>query len=653
MSKIIENYEFNNLTKDICNKLVESTHNYKFELNCSDLFNKDSILPELLIDLKNYGLHNKSIKNLKITIKSKKENNKSVISDVVIDKYLSGSIYELCIDYRNKSIYNDKFVNGQDIIVSDLIIFMSCLTSSKTEIKLKNIYKLESIIDLIVLEIDVNYVKFYDFLENLLEYSKNDENNYKIGCIDMDFEHYNSQNLLRFHINNNFCAVSYNINEKKCIKDESNLEKIKINNTNTEKITKDILIDSIISTHNYKLELNCSEIFKLDFAEPLLVLNLKNYNLNNKSIKNCFIKIKSKIINGQVAILADTLDSLLHGLTFKIKVDDYIIFNSNFVNGQDIILSDFILLLNCLSNSNVNLIIKNIYKLVNFIDLIDFEVNVNYVKFNNELENKINTKNIDSIVQKYNYNDYYNIFFINTNLEMGGIVNLNGYTKEEFYQRYNPNKNNYNDKNKINLIEKSKGTPIKLYNLDGFKLNKYEDEFILNKDGDYIITKYDFVTWKNKIEVPLSKIIYHKIIEESNWINCYKIDIRGYYDCLTNLCFNIPEINFSSFNKDDICFEFIDYNFNIIDLDKMPLNITIKDSTININLLNNNLLFTYSGISFFNIKIKSNHIEQLIKSSILMEANFYGFKTSYISKYIDYQNKNIYYYIDPLSFAKL
>ena len=47
---------------------------------------------------------------------------------------------------------------------------------AKSLLKLKNIDKLVDIIDSIVLEIDVNYVKFHDFFENLLEYSKNDEN---------------------------------------------------------------------------------------------------------------------------------------------------------------------------------------------------------------------------------------------------------------------------------------------------------------------------------------------------------------------------------------------------------------------------------------------------------------------------------------------
>ena len=44
----------------------------------------------------------------------------------------------------------------------------------------KNIDKLVDIIDSIVLEIDVNYVKFHDFFENLLKQSKKYENKTRV-----------------------------------------------------------------------------------------------------------------------------------------------------------------------------------------------------------------------------------------------------------------------------------------------------------------------------------------------------------------------------------------------------------------------------------------------------------------------------------------
>ncbi len=893
MSKIIENYKFDNepisfteeksfnnneINKEMCHKLIESTHNYKFELNCSDLLDKNSILPMLVIDLKEYDLNNKSIKNCCLSIKSKIVNGKEVIPENIIKKYLCGSIYELNIGFKNDGIYNDNFVNGQDIIISDIIIIMSCLTSHKTEIKLKNINKLVDILDLLILQVDITYVNFYKFFENLLEYSKIQKSyidlehsdiktyieseyklrkkDFKIEMINMNFTHYNLYNLYSIFVYSKFGSVTYNINNKYQKKDTKNIQienldseiikldnyngiklnnyndiffsnnnldnikekydfitwnntfeipvsnlfyykliksnlnihcyKIKIsgeynsltnlsinipdinfkdknisfefvdyylkiinlkdfpinintdnssininliddnqlftqkavkylvikikNNENNEpiknsiklsgnfylwnkllinkcthnwsltnknyyyikpsqlnaeinknvnfdkipnfnKINLDILNKSIKLTHYYKFEINCSKILKLNFAEPMLVINLHDYGLSDKSINSCYINIKSKIIDGKLAIPDDMLKKLLYGFVYELNSNDDTIFTDNFTNGQNIFLSNIIFIMNCLKYNRIKFVLKNIYKIVDFINLIEIEVNINHVKFNEELETNLKTKNYKYIEQEYNYNNNYNVYRIFD--EMGCLGYSNGLTKEQYNARYNPNKIDYNNIDKIKEIEKSKGESIKLNNLDGFKLNKYNDEFILDGDCNYLNNKYDFITWKNQIDIPLEKIIYYRIIEEFNYVHCYKINISGYYDSIINVSFNIPEINFLSYNKEDICFEFVDYNNNIVNIEKLPISITINNSIININLLNNNLLLTFNGIRYFQIKIKNKNMEKQIKNSIKMEANFYMFKTSYIKKYIYCNDESIYYYVNPLCFTKL
>lgn len=140
----------------------------------------------LNIDLKKY-FQVKSIKSLKLKFVSKKFNDQDILSNQYIE-YIT-NIFNIMYIFKigGQQIWKDKFVQHDEIILSDLIIPLKSLTYHSVNILLCNIDNIIGLFDNLELIIECTYIDFYAEFEN------------KLGKIafELEIEHNQKHNILR------------------------------------------------------------------------------------------------------------------------------------------------------------------------------------------------------------------------------------------------------------------------------------------------------------------------------------------------------------------------------------------------------------------------------------------------------------------------
>ncbi len=180
--KIIDNKSYKSIvknkkiTKEILHKSIKKVMDYNISIDTRNIVSIGSInLQDINIDMSMYGLQDKAIQHMNITIKSKSTNN---IPDESILKKMENIDYKLVLSVGNNNdiynrnellVYRDKFINGQDVILSDIIILMKYIKECKMILKLTNINSILDNLDDLYIELNIKHVTFNKELENKLK----------------------------------------------------------------------------------------------------------------------------------------------------------------------------------------------------------------------------------------------------------------------------------------------------------------------------------------------------------------------------------------------------------------------------------------------------------------------------------------------------
>ncbi len=175
-----------------------------------------------------------------------------------------------------------------------------------------------------------------------------------------------------------------------------------------EDITKDMLNEAIESTfqYNFSVQLNKEFLNTIKSNKSIVGVDISTYGISGKSVKNCIVSIKSKMVDNKPLISQEVIDSILSDITYKIYIGYQEIYENKFVNNEDIIISDIIIIDKCLTYHKVILGLCNINKIIDYLDMLEIEFNITHVIFNLQMEAKLTTKNC--IVQEIEHNNLFN-----------------------------------------------------------------------------------------------------------------------------------------------------------------------------------------------------------------------------------------------------
>ncbi len=404
-------------------------------------------------------------------------------------------------------------------------------------------------------------------------------------------------------------------------------------------LTMELLNESIKSTSTEKIELNCSQLLKMNGIHPVITIDLKDYGLMNKTIKNCTINFKPKMMNGNPVISQDFFKSFFYGCTYSLMIGhNGNVYEDNFINGQDIVIPDFLILSKGLEYHPIKFKLERLDRMIDYINVLDVEINITSLTFYKEIESKLERLSIEIPIQHKNLHNIFRIM-----IGMGGLAFQEWQTKEKFdllKEHVSIVNNKLIDKTEemkeieMKEIEKMLETnsiKTEYKNLNGIKLNEYDENFIIN-NGVKILDKYDFINWTNSNVIPVNVIHYYKQIDKLNNIHCYKINVSGNYDSILELSIEIPNLEIFLL-KDFIQIDLMDLNYNIYNINLTNALINFTNSNIKITF-HNGQLSTYNCIGFLILKIKNKLVEKPIKEdNIKLLGTYYFWNKSIIKKY--------------------
>ncbi len=417
-------------------------------------------------------------------------------------------------------------------------------------------------------------------------------------------------------------------------------------------ITKEMLNESIKSTEEYSFSthINKKFMFKMrNINNPMIVINLKHYDLHDKNIKGCTVSIKSKELEGKPILSQEFINNIISDITYELFIKAPI-YEDKFVNGQNIIVSNIILFIKHLMYDNVEIRLHNIDKIINYLDMLEIEFNISHVKFYAVTENKLLSKN-KIIQQEIEHNGLFNK--LNIISGMAGLLYSKYLTKQEYLNNENGyikiSKQRYLD----DEIEKSGAKIYKGSNeyfgvpsfLTGLELVEYDDNLFKSVENGYITGKYDFVTWKKSIDIPVDSLPYYKINQSNCYLHCFNINITGKHDTINEILIEIPDFTFSSisigknntgnYSDSDIQLEYIDIFTQ--DAIKGPINsfrqtVLCRDRFTKIDLLENiKHTLTYGGVGSLRLLIKSSSSENPIQGkNIKFTGRFYSWNNTHL-----------------------
>ncbi len=418
-----------------------------------------------------------------------------------------------------------------------------------------------------------------------------------------------------------------------------------------ETITKEMLNQSIKTTlqYSFSVDLNNKLITKMrNSGIPSIEIDLKKYEMSDKSVKGCVVSIKSKTINGNPIVSQDFINGLLSDVTWDLCIGGQQIYEDRFVNNQEIIISNIIIVCKCLSLHNVVFRLQNINKLMNYLDMLEIEFDVTYVKFYTELDNILTEKNW--IYQQIEHHSLFNTLRIGHG--MAGLAYSPYQTKEDYLVLESgklPFKS-FEEKYQDELIEKLETKPYKcvsMPNLNGLEIIKYDHKMFKSVENGYMSNKYDYITWKDTLDLPIDFLQYYKIIKGDNsYIHCYEIPLSGTHDTIKEISLQISDFTFKTCcigtrseqsEPLDIEIEFLDFFNKKVQEGPINKNIFYHNCTKSINIIDNIFLedqhlLTHGGIGALKLKIKSNSSESPIKSkkNISLTARYYSWNHKYI-----------------------
>lgn len=395
-------------------------------------------------------------------------------------------------------------------------------------------------------------------------------------------------------------------------------------------MSKDVLNNSIKKKNKFEYYSLPNKLFE----NGQIKINMKDYDLADKTLKSFCIKFISKEFNSQPIISEYFIVEIVKNIVFEVKIGENYSYNwcGNFFNEVNCIIDDIILPLGNLIYDNVIVNLKNLNSLIGFMDNLYLVISGEYVEFYSEIEKHLK----NSIIEQNFYcsGKGYNILRI-----MSGMAG-NAYTdfldldrfnffKDIKYLNENSNSNNslsinINIKNKNDINQESNlflGNPIIYRDIEGFEITTFVSDFNyenLKKPFEY---GYKFVCWKQFDSFENIKNYFMKNISKNIFSHNYKIELMhniSNFNLIENLYIDSMDIILEGIelnNNDNIKeLKFYCY-YHQTKITNIDVKFSISDNIIKINFPQ---IQIYRLITHFHLEFITNSQEEIIKNKLLL-----------------------------------
>ena len=415
----------------------------------------------------------------------------------------------------------------------------------------------------------------------------------------------------------------------------------------TENITKEQLNKNIKNTTEFKFYLEPKKLLTTkSINEAIIKINMKDYDLADKMLTKFSIKIVSKKFNGENIISENFINSVITNLFCEIFIGFSSIYKIKFINGENCILSDIIILNKYLHHHEVEMNLCNINQIRNIIEHLELEISGEYVSIYTDFESKLKSAFIS---QEIFIDDKLNI--LNTSCGMGSM----SFSKFLSILEYNNYKEGIhmlsdNEIDKINMVNNKQikktdileekeflnGEIVNINGIDGYEftnpndgLTSIADDFnniqILEKKiFDY---GFDFFCCNQVFNVNIDCINYWKIKNKNTYSHNYKIHISSFFNTMSELNLLVPEL----VNMKDFKIK-INYYYSSGTTENLltdPVDLKLINDVIKINLDSKHLI-TYAKIAYLNLCIENECEQEPINSKIIILAKLYKWSDNYL-----------------------
>ena len=472
---------------------------------------------------------------------------------------------------------------------------------------------------------------------NTLKMSENgtlEEKNNSIGCrVELEMDKHETQKLETQKLETQKLETqksSENYTIGRYILEEGLKEHKKI-----KLVTKEQLNQNIKKVTKFEYFLLPKKLLVLQNIDTQSVqIDMKDYGLIDKMLKSYCVKIISKTLDGEPVISEPFVKHIVSNMRWEFSIGGNNIWWGNFVNGQNIIISDAIILNNCLQHHDVHLKLLNIDLIRNMLDNLEIQINGEYVGLYNDLEAELAGSMIE---QEISIDDKYNLLTI-----MHGMAG-NGFNEFIPLERFKKlrsgcwdysdlcanNKNILKSKEDIRQEKSFEGKPVCISNIEGFEITN----ILFEKNNDECASVvldygYDFVCWNKCCPIQNDIIGYHRIMVKNKYIHCYKINISGNFDSISRLEIMLPGTKKYLGSN-------IKINYYHVFKGKLNYftNYTLVDEVIKINLEPKHLL-SYGQISHIILSFETDNVDEPIMDKIIVLMKVFKWLKNFIKKFV-------------------
>jgi len=407
-----------------------------------------------------------------------------------------------------------------------------------------------------------------------------------------------------------------------------------------ETITKTQLLSNIKKTTNFEYTILPAKLLVADSIDSTSIyIPLKQNELVDKNIKSFCVEICSKKFNNEPIISEAFINELVKNLEYEIVgVGNEITLCSKFVSGANNLVSDIIILNCCLKYHDIKLKLVGIEHIIQIIDTLEFKISGEYVSFYTELESKLSNCFIE---QEIWINSQYNILRIAAGMcgmAFTPYLTLEQYTqykntpKDKFCRFVQPNIIGLN-KEDIGKEKDFKGKVVKLKEFEGFELES-QIKSNLEKNMDILKEKitigydFDFFSWNISHNIISRALEYSRTTKSNKYIHTYQINLRGNFDTIGELAFEISELLTNKLNIIDIYYTRLDHlNSN------NKLDWSISDNRVKINIKSCSHINVLGIVKGLTISIESDSESEPIKSNIIVCAKVFRWKSKFFKNF--------------------
>lgn len=301
----------------------------------------------------------------------------------------------------------------------------------------------------------------------------------------------------------------------------SNVEKIEP----TVNITYKDFIDNIKKEYTYDIYLN--PVVLWNTKENLFEINLMDYNLHNKNIKD----LKLDIISEKMGINDIVSKNIIHELLSKTRYEissgvrgSQLLISQQFKCNKNLLPDNCVIPLQSIYYSLFSLVIKNAGEIHKILNVLQFKITVTCVDFYNEFTKKIHTSQIEQSVQ--NEEGLCNLFRV-----------LNGMWGMAYFE-YTLNANTVSSDVNLKKNEDEQNETLKTIVGNDVTIEKIKGYHIVSEIDMHhklckpllalSVKKCTFVSYEQIYECPM----YYCVVINNKFKHTYEFKLGGYADSI-------------------------------------------------------------------------------------------------------------------------